>query len=80
MLDRMALPVSVGVYVLLFTFFLTDLEEVCMQWYILGKKRTQVKLDFQPASFRIKAFIIRTEEDISGSGISGTDKTISNVV
>lgn len=40
----------------------------------LGKK------DFQLASFRIKAFIIRTEEYISGSGISGTDLTVSNVV
>lgn len=38
-----------------------------------------LKLDFQAASFRIKAFIIRKEEYISGSGISGTDKTVSNV-
>lgn len=31
MLDRMALPVSVGVYVFLFTFLLvTELGKVCM--------------------------------------------------
>lgn len=78
----MALPVSVGVYVLLFTYFPTDLEEMCMQWYQIfqEKKKTQVKLDFQPASFRREAFLIRTGEYISGSGISGTEKIVSNVV
>lgn len=77
----MALPVSVGVYVVLFTFFfLTDVEEVCMQWYVVYFRKKRLKLDFQPASFIIKAFIIMTEEYISGSGISGTDQTVSNVV
>lgn len=45
----MALPVSVGVYVLLFTFFPTDLEEVCMQWYQIfrgGKKRLKLSWTF----------------------------------
>lgn len=51
-----------------------------MQWYVVYFRKKRLELDFQPASFIIKATIIMTEEYISGSGISGTDQTVSNVV